>query len=200
MMEDKLRSALINALNSKISELHDRCERVSVVGKNLEKLTELVTVIEQGFENLKNYSRESLSRILSPYYAAPELQKELDKLEIVKLVFNLQTNGIDVELNEEEINIMVEFLDKIREEKNNEYIKYEKIAMKNKEQLNEEIRLLKQIHEKITLAEKGKSIIMGKEIDRIMQLAIEEEADEDTQIAVLVLLNKMNLGISNNAK
>ena len=41
---------------------------------------------------------------------------------------------------------------------------------------------------------------MGKEIDRIMQLAIEEEADEDTQIAVLVLLNKINLGIGNNIK
>lgn len=200
MMEDKLKSALINALNSKMADLHDRSERVSIVGKNLEKLTELVTVIEQGFENLKNYSRESLARILSPYYGASELQKELDKLEIVKLVFNLQTNGIEVELNEEEINIMVEFLDKIREEKNNEYIKYEKIAMKNKEQLNEEIKLLKQIHEKVTLGEKGKSIIMGKEIDRIMQLAIEEEADEDTQISILVLLNNINLGIGNSIK
>lgn len=200
MMEDKLKSALINALSSKISELHDRCERVSNVGKNLEKLTELVTVIEQGFENLKNYNRDSLARILSPYYATAELQKELDKLEIVKLVFNLQNNGIDVELNEEEINIMVEFLDKIREEKNNEYIKYEKISMKNKEQLNEEIKLLEQIYEKVTLGDKGKSIIMGKEIDRIMQLAIEEEADEDTQIAILVLLNKINLGIGSNVK
>ena len=199
-MEDKLKSALINALSSKISELHDRCERVSNVGKNLEKLTELVTVIEQGFENLKNYNRDSLARILSPYYATAELQKELDKLEIVKLVFNLQNNGIDVELNEEEINIMVEFLDKIREEKNNEYIKYEKISMKNKEQLNEEIKLLEQIYEKVTLGDKGKSIIMGKEIDRIMQLAIEEEADEDTQIAILVLLNKINLGIGSNVK
>lgn len=200
MMEDKLRSALINALNSKISELHARRERVSVVGKNLEKLTELVDAIEQGFENLKNYDRESLSKILASYYSAPELEKELDKLEIVKLVFNLQTNGIEVELNEEEINIMVEFLDKIREEKNNEYIKYEKITKKNKEQLNEEIKLLKQIHEKVTLGEKGKSIIMGKEIDRIMQLAIEEEADEDTQISILVLLNNINLGIGNNIK
>lgn len=199
-MEDKLRSALINALSSKISELQERRDRVSNVGKNLEKLSELVTLIEQGFENLKNYSRESLSKILSPYYSTPDLQKELDRLEIVKLVFNLQTHGMEVELNEEEINIMVEFLDKIREEKNNEYLKYEKIAMKNKEQLNEEIKLLKQIYDKITLAEKGKNIIMGKEIDRIMQLAIEEEADEETQIAILVLLNKINLGIGSNAE
>lgn len=199
-MEDKLRSALINALSSKISELQERRDRVSNVGKNLEKLSELVTLIEQGFENLKNYSRESLSKILAPYYSAPDLQKELDRLEIVKLVFNLQTHGMEVELNEEEINIMVEFLDKIREEKNNEYLKYEKIAMKNKEQLNEEIKLLKQIYDKITLAEKGKSIIMGKEIDRIMQLAIEEEADEETQIAILVLLNKINLGIGSSAE
>ena len=199
-MEDKLRSALINALSSKISELQERRDRVSNVGKNLEKLSELVALIEQGFENLKNYSRESLSKILAPYYSTPDLQKELDRLEIVKLVFNLQTHGMEVELNEEEINIMVEFLDKIREEKNNEYLKYEKIAMKNKEQLNEEIKLLKQIYDKITLAEKGKNIIMGKEIDRIMQLAIEEEADEETQIAILVLLNKINLGIGSNAE
>lgn len=199
-MEEKLKSALINALNSKISELHERRERASVVSKNLEKLSELVTLIEQGFENLKRYDRETLSKILTPYYSTPDLQRELDRLEIVKLVFNLQTHGMEVELNEEEINIMVEFLDKIREEKNNEYMKYEKIALKNKEQLNEDIKLLKQIHEKVTLGDKGKNIIMGKEIDRIMQLAIEEEADEDTQIAVLVLLNKINLGIGNNIK
>ena len=199
-MEEKLKSALINALNSKISELQERRERASVVSKNLEKLSELVTLIEQGFENLKRYDRETLSKILTPYYSTPDLQRELDTLEIVKLVFNLQTHGMEVELNEEEINIMVEFLDKIREEKNNEYMKYEKIALKNKEQLNEDIKLLKQIHEKVTLGDKGKNIIMGKEIDRIMQLAIEEEADEDTQIAVLVLLNKINLGIGNNIK
>lgn len=199
-MEEKLKSALINALNSKISELQERRERASVVSKNLEKLSELVTLIEQGFENLKRYDRETLSKILTPYYSTPDLQRELDRLEIVKLVFNLQTHGMEVELNEEEINIMVEFLDKIREEKNNEYMKYEKIALKNKEQLNEDIKLLKQIHEKVTLGDKGKNIIMGKEIDRIMQLAIEEEADEDTQISVLVLLNKINLGIGNNIK
>lgn len=199
-MEEKLKSALINALNSKISELQERRERASVVSKNLEKLSELVTLIEQGFENLKRYDRETLSKILTPYYSTSDLQRELDRLEIVKLVFNLQTHGMEVELNEEEINIMVEFLDKIREEKNNEYMKYEKIALKNKEQLNEDIKLLKQIHEKVTLGDKGKNIIMGKEIDRIMQLAIEEEADEDTQIAVLVLLNKINLGIGNNIK
>ena len=199
-MEEKLKSALINALNSKISELQERRERASVVSKNLQKLSELVTLIEQGFENLKRYDRETLSKILTPYYSTPDLQRELDRLEIVKLVFNLQTHGMEVELNEEEINIMVEFLDKIREEKNNEYMKYEKIALKNKEQLNEDIKLLKQIHEKVTLGDKGKNIIMGKEIDRIMQLAIEEEADEDTQIAVLVLLNKINLGIGNNIK
>ena len=199
-MEEKLKSALINALNSKISELQERRERASVVSKNLEKLSELVTLIEQGFENLKRYDRETLSKILTPYYSTPDLQRELDRLEIVKLVFNLQTHGMEVELNEEEINIMVEFLDKIGEEKNNEYMKYEKIALKNKEQLNEDIKLLKQIHEKVTLGDKGKNIIMGKEIDRIMQLAIEEEADEDTQIAVLVLLNKINLGIGNNIK
>lgn len=195
-MEDKLKSALVNALNNKISELNVRRERVLTIGKNLEKLSELVTVIEQGFENLKNYSRESLSKILTPYYSAPELQKELDKLEIVKLVFNLQTHGMEVELNEEEINIMVEFLDRIREEKNKDFMKYEKISLKNKEQLNDEIKLLKEIHEKVTLGERGTSIIMGKEIDRIMQLAIEEEADEDTQIAILVLLNKINTSLN----
>ena len=131
-MEEKLKSALINALNSKISELQERRERASVVSKNLEKLSELVTLIEQGFENLKRYDRETLSKILTPYYSTSDLQRELDRLEIVKLVFNLQTHGMEVELNEEEINIMVEFLDKIREEKNNEYMKYEKIALKNK--------------------------------------------------------------------
>ena len=64
----------------------------------------------------------------------------------------------------------------------------------------EEIKSFNAIEEKILLGEKGTEIIVGKEIDKIMQLAIAEEADEDVQISILCLLNKMNLGIDSNLK
>ena len=56
------------------------------------------------------------------------------------------------------------------------------------------------IEEKIIAGENGTQIIIGKEIYKIMQLAIVEEADEEVQISILCLLNKMNLGINNQWK
>lgn len=197
-MEEKLKIALTDTVNSQIKELNYQKEQVLIKGKNLDSLAELVATLESGFENLKNYSREQLNKILSPYYAGNALNEELDRLEIVKFVFEVQDKGHNVELNEEEIDIMVNFLEKIRSEKNIEYQKYEKIAMKNIEQLDEEINVLTEIEKKISQGEKGTKIILGKEIDKIMQLAIDEEANEDIQISILCLLNKINLGISNN--
>lgn len=197
-MEEKLKIALTDTVNSQIKELNYQKEQVLIKGKNLDSLAELVATLESGFENLKNYSREQLNKILSPYYAGNALNEELDRLEIVKFVFEVQDKGHNVELNEEEIDIMVNFLEKIRSEKNIEYQKYEKIAMKNIEQLDEEINVLTEIETKISQGEKGTKIILGKEIDKIMQLAIDEEANEDIQISILCLLNKINLGISNN--
>lgn len=197
-MEEKLKKALIDSVRSKISELNRQKEQVLTKGKNIDKLSELVSTLEKGFENLKDFSRESLEKILSPYYANSVLTDELNRLEIVRFVFDVQDKGHNVELNEEEIDIMVNFLEKIRSERNVEYQKYERIALKNKEQLDEEIKSLELIEEKVSLGEKGTKIIVGREIDKIMQLAISEEADEDVQISILCLLNKMNLGISKN--
>ena len=197
-MEEKLKNALLNALHEKISDLNRQKELVLVKKKNLDSLSELLTTLESGFEYLKKFSRENLEKILAPYYTNNVLNDELDKLEIVRFVFEVQDKGHNVELNEEEIDIMVNFLEKIRNERNLEYQKYEKISLKNKEQLDEEASFLNQTEKKIVLGEKGTSIIVGKEIDKIMQLAIEEDADEDIQISILCLLNKINLKISNN--
>lgn len=199
-MEEKLRTALKDTVKSRIKELNRQKENVLTKGKNLEKLAELVNVLETGFEKLRDYSREKLEKILSPYYADNTLTEELDRLEIVRFVFDVQDKGHAVELNDEEIDIMVNFLEKIRSEKNIEYQKYERIALRNKEQLEDEIKMLTEIEEKISQGEKGTKVILGKEIDKIMQLAIEEEANEDIQISILCLLNKMNLGISTNTK
>lgn len=199
-MEEKLRTALTDTVHSRIKELNRQKDHVLTKGKHLDNLAELVTALETGFEKLRDYSREKLEKILSPYYADNTLIEELDRLEIVRFVFEVQDKGHNVELNDEEIDIMVNFLEKIRSERNIEYQKYEKISLKNKEQLEEEIKTLMEIEEKISQGERGTKIILGKEIDKIMQLAIEEEANEDVQISILCLLNKMNLGISNNDK
>ena len=145
------------------------------------------------FDKLKSYSREDLKRILSPYYPSNVLAEELDRLEVVRFAFSIQDKGYEIELNEEEIDIMIRFLEKIKNDKNVEYQKYNSLAPRSKERLNDEIKLLKQIEDKLSQNADGNRIIMGKEIDKIMQLAIEEEADEDTQIAILCLLNRMNL-------
>jgi len=197
-VEEKLKSALSDAIHSKIENLNQQKEQILTKGKHLEKLTDLVATLEKGFERLKDYSRDSLEEILEPYYPGNLLNEELNKLDIVRFVLEIKDRGYDVELNEEEIDIMVNFLDKIKIERNVEHQKYEKMALINKEQLEAEIKLLLQIEEKVSLGNKGTKIIIGREIDKIMQLAIEEEADEDVQISILSLLNKMNLGISAN--
>ena len=198
-MEEQLKKALLDAIQSKISDLNYQKEQVVTKGKNLDKLSELVSVLEAGFESLKDYSRNKLEEILTPYYTSNIIKEELDKLEIVRFVFDVQGRGHNLELNEEEIDIMVNFIDKIRNDRNIEYQKYEKISLKNKEQLEDEIQSLVQIEEKISLGEKGNKVIIGREIDKIMQLAIEDDANESIQISILCLLNKMNLGISKNS-
>lgn len=199
-MDEKLKKALIDSVHSKINDLQRQKEQVLTKSKNLDKLSELVITLEDGFENLRKFSRETLEKILSPYCAGNALAEELDRLEIVRFVFEVREKGHNVELNEEEIDIMVNFLEKIRSERNIEVQKYERISLKNKEQLEEEIKLLNLIEEKIAMGENGTKIIIGKEIDKIMQLATTEEADEDVQISILCLLNKINLGIDKNLK
>ena len=120
-MEEKLKNALLNALHEKISDLNRQKELVLVKKKNLDSLSELLTTLESGFEYLKKFSRENLEKILAPYYTNNVLNDELDKLEIVRFVFEVQDKGHNVELNEEEIDIMVNFLEKIRIERNLEY-------------------------------------------------------------------------------
>lgn len=195
-MEEKLKKALNETITSKINDLNRQKDQILTKGEQLSKLSELIDSLEKGFEKLKDYSRDMLETILSPYYANNALVEELDRLEIVRFVYTVQDKGHSVELNEEEIDIMVHFLEKITNEKNVEYQKYEKISLKSKEQLSEEIKVLVQIEEKVSKGENGKKIVMGKEIDKIMQLAIEEEADEETQIAILCLINRINLGIN----
>ena len=199
-MEDKLKNALLDAIRNRIEELDYQENQVITRGKNLERLAELVSDFEVGFEKLRDYSREKLEKVLAPYYLENVLKDQLNKLEIVRLVFNIQDKGHDVELNDEEIDIMVNFLEKVRSEKNIESQKYEKISLKNIDQLDAEMESLKAIEKKINLSDKGKEILVSREIDKVMKLAIEEEADEDVQISILCLLNRLNLNISRNEK
>ena len=197
-MDEKLTKALIDSIHSKIDDLKRQKDQVAKQRKKLDKLSELVATIEEGFESLKTFSRDDLEKILSPYYARDALDEELNRLEIVRLVYDVQEKGHNVDLNEEEIDIMVNFLEQIRCKCNDAVQKYERSSLKDKEQLEDEIKSLKIIEEKIIAGENGTQIIIGKEIDKIMQLAIVEEADEEVQISILCLLNKMNLGISNH--
>ena len=105
-MEEQLKKALLDAVHSKISDLEQKRALLVKRGKNLDKLSELVSVLTVGFENLKDYPRSKLEEILSPYYASNVLNEELDKVEIVRFVFDVQEHGHDLELNQEEINVL----------------------------------------------------------------------------------------------
>lgn len=192
-MEEKLKKALHDTITSRINSLNLKKEQMLTKRVQLDELCELIDSLEMSFDKLKSYSREDLKRILTPYYPSNVLAEELDRLEVVRFAFSIQDKGYEIELNEEEIDIMIRFLEKIKNDKNVEYQKYNSLAPRSKERLNDEIKLLKQIEDKLSQNADGNRIIMGKEIDKIMQLAIEEEADEDTQIAILCLLNRMNL-------
>ena len=78
-MEEKLKSALINALNSKISELQERRERASVVSKNLEKP---ISYFIDGYEGK---SEDELKEIIDLLKGMSDKQLKL-ALDVVKAI------------------------------------------------------------------------------------------------------------------
>lgn len=192
-MREDLKKDLLNAIKNKISQYNKQKEQILKHSITIDVLSNLVSSLEEKLENLREYPKESLSKILLPYYPAETLKAMLDKLEIARLVLSMQEKGISVEFNEEELNIIIEFLEAIRGVRDNEVKKFEAIAERDIKPLDDKFEQLEIIENKILLGENGDSIINKKEIDEIMQIVIEENSSDDIQLAILRLLNKINI-------
>lgn len=199
-MEENLKRDLANALKNKISQYDKQKEHILKHSITIDILSNLVSALEEKLENLKEYPKETLTKILSPYYPKETLKMMLDKLEIARLVLSMRDRGISVEFNEEELNIIIDFLETIRGVRDNEVKKFEAIAERDIKPLDDKRTELKLIEEKISLGEEGNNIINRKEIDEVMKIVIEENPSDDLQISILRLLNKINVLIYSKTK
>lgn len=199
-MEENLKRDLKRTIGNKISIFEKQKEQILKHSVSIDVLSGLVLSLEERLENLKEYNRDSLIRILSPYYSKEQLTSLLDRLEIARLVLNMKEKGLQVEFNEEELNILIEFLESTRAIRDNEVKKFEAIAERDIKPLEHKIDELKTIEEKISSGNKGEKIINRKEVDEIMQLVIEENSDDGLQISILRELNKINVNIHSKTK
>lgn len=199
-MKENLKRDLKRTIGSKISTFEKQKEQIMKHSVSIDVLSGLVLSLEEKLENLKEYNRDSLIRILSTYYSKEQLNSILDKLEIARLVLNMKEKGHQVEFNEEELNILIEFLESTRAIRDNEIKKFEAIAERDIKPLEYKIDELKVIEEKISLGENGLNIINRQEVDEIMQLVIEENSDDELQISILRELNKINIIIHSKIK
>jgi len=194
-MNEDLKRDLIRIMQEK-SELYDKKKNDILKNKeNIDILSKLVETLEANPTNLKLYSREDLTKMLSIYHSNENIQKTLNRLEIARLVISLQDRGVDVDFNEEELNILIEFIELMRGIRDTEIGKFQQIVDSDVKQLDDKMEELATIQDKINLGAKGTTFINKKEIDSLMHLVVEREADDVLQISVLRLLNKVNIGI-----
>jgi len=194
-MNEDLKRDLIRIMQEK-SELYDKKKADILKNKeNIDVLSNLVATLEDNPTNLKIFSREDLTKMLSIHHSNETIQKTLNRLEIARLVISLQDRGVDVDFNEEELNILVEFIEMMRGIRDGEIAKFQQIVDSDVKQLDDRMLELETIQDKITKGANGTEFINKKEIDSLMHLVIEREADDLLQISVLRLLNKVNIGI-----
>jgi len=197
-MNEDLKQELLDYVKSRFDMFNREKEQILKNQENIDVLSNLVQSLEETPANLKRYSRESLTKILSSYHSNEVIQKTLNNLEIARLVISLQDRGVGVEFNDEELNIMIEFLDSVRGLRDAEIQKFQQLVNTDVRQLDSKMAELESIRTKLTEGEAGSAAINKSEIDNIMHLAIEKNSDERKQIAVLRLLNKINIGIYAN--
>lgn len=197
-MNEDLKKELLDYVKNRFDMFSREKEQILKNQESIDVLSNLVYALEETPANLKLYSRETLTKILSSYHSNEVIQKTLNNLEIARLVISLQDRGVGVEFNDEELNIMLEFLESVRGLRDAEIQKFQQLVNTDIRQLDDKMTELESIKTKLTDGEKGTVAINKREIDNIMHLAIEKNSDERKQIAVLRLLNKINIGIYAN--
>ncbi len=197
MQEEKedIRKDLLVILEDRIAKKRKEIEIASKEFNQMEALAKLISSIDSDLRNLKYYFREKLESVLEPFYRPTELVEILDKLELIRLVLSLESQGISLELNDEEIGIKDKFIHDLKTiyEVESKKIPAEKDSFLAA--LDANLSHLNGIHRKIKLNGKGSEILHKDEIDSLIRIVLEEEPPIDTQVSILCFVNHLNLQV-----
>ncbi len=194
-MQEEIRKDLLLILEDRIAKQKKEIEVASKEINQAEALAKLIASLESDLRNLKYYFREKLESVLEPFYRKEELTAILDRLEIIRLALSLESQGIFVDLNEEELSIKNQFINDLQ-------TVYQKEAKKIPQEkdtflasLDANLAHLNGIHRKLRLNEKGSEILHKDEIDSIIRIVLEEQPTTEHQISILCFINHLNMQI-----
>ena len=194
-MQEEIRKDLLLILEDRIAKQKKEIEVASKEINQIEALAKLISSLESDLRNLKYYFREKLESVLEPFYPREEVITILDRLEIIRLALSLESQGIFVDLNEEELSIKNEFINDLQTlyQKESKKIPQEKDTFLAS--LDANLAHLNGIHRKLRLNEKGSEILHKDEIESLVRLVLDEDPTTERQISILCFINHLNLQI-----
>lgn len=198
MTEETVKRDLLAMFDKKALEEKNLREKASIKTDQLSLLSGFIASLEASTDNLKKYSRDWLERLLHQYYAKEDLSDLLDRLEIPTLAILMRSQGIEIEFNEEEANILNSFKSDLHALYEHESKKFSEEVVGGVKAVDKRIADLNTLYAKLNAGGTGKDIVRKSEIDYILQLTTQEEASMDEQIEILGMINRINLQIHKN--
>lgn len=198
MTEETVKKDLLAMFDKKSIEEKNLREKASIKTDQLSLLSGFIASLEASTDNLKKYSREWMERLLNQYYAKEDLSDLLDRLEIPTLAILMRSQGIEIDFNEEEANILSSFKSDLRILYEHESKKFSEEVVGGVKAIDKRIADLNTLYAKLNAGETGKDIVRKSEIDYILQLTTQEDASMDEQIEILGMINRINLQIHKN--
>ncbi len=198
MMEEEVKRNLLTMFDKKAIEEKNLREKASIKTDQLSLLSGFIASLEESSDNLKKYSREWMEKLLNQYYAKEDLSDLLDKLEIPTLAILMRSQGIDIDFNEEEANILTSFKSDLHTLYEHEAKKFSEEVVGGVKAVDKRIADLNTLYAKLNAGGTGKDIVRKAEIDYVLQLTTQEEASMDEQIEMLGMINRINLQIHKN--
>ncbi len=198
MMEDDIKRKLLSMFDAKAIEEKKLREKAAIKTEQLSVLSGFIASLEESTDNLKKYSREWIEKVLEQYYSKEDLKELLDKLEIPTLAILMRSQGISIDFNEEEENILETFQNDLQTLYNHESKKFSEEIVGGVKAVDKRISDLNTLYAKLNAGGTGKDIVKKSEIDYVMQLTTQENTSMDTQIEILGMINRINLQIYKN--
>lgn len=198
MVEENVKRDLLAMFDKKALEEKNLREKASIKTDQLSLLSGFIESLEESADNLKKYSREWLEKLLGQYYAKEDLSDLLDRLEIPTLAILMRSQGIEIDFNEEEANILNSFKSDLHALYEHEAKKFSEEVVGGVKAVDKRIADLNTLYAKLNAGGTGKDIVRKSEIDYVLQLTTQEEASMDEQIEILGMINRINLQIHKN--
>lgn len=198
MAEEIIKKDLLAIFDEQMAEEKKAREKAIAKTEELNTISGFISSLNESADNLKNYSREWLEKLLKSYYQNKELSELLDRLEIPLLAIMMRMNGISIGLNEEELEILSSFQKDIKNIFERENRKFKEDVVGGVEAIEKRISDLNSLYEKINTGGIGENFVHKSEIDYILRLTAKEDANTDMQIEILGMLNRINLQIHKN--